>query len=616
MASQQSSCLCVYPVHTILENTLLEFHTNTTTNKIPKELLCNMDLTSDPESNHNESFGCLEIHTGETTINIDPVFFLFTIDESGSMSEICKDGKTKMDHIHFTMNQMLLYFAENPEATIYVHVNAFHDNVRTVIETTQVTQKNVNDIIEQVKKIRPQNSTNLELALKTANQIMHDHLQTTSKIISHPHRIVHVLLTDGHPTMGDSSESSLASLVDDTFSNVFIAFGLDHNPLLMNKLGNAGKNTTNYLVKNLELIGHVYGEIVHNHLFKVLDNVVLDVVGEEGAIYDWYSNEWKTTLHISPLTSESKKYYYIKSNNPEATTIKISGNPIDTYAGRYFEEYVDKMPDLVIVKSPTLIEETSDDQPSDETTHDEQISDDETTHEEIVDVNLTKHIFRLCTQRLLYEARQYANGEETTNYDDDLPSSQQAIPFLKRSYNYNSQDQDNTNTNTNTNDNDILTTLSPPKLERNKTTVYKLNLDEIPEFPNLQEPLTQSQSQSQPHISKLDLLKTQIRNHLKYMSDYLEQINNQDNQDNQDIQFIKTLCEDMDVALKTIGTRNQQSYINARSTSQGKQQIYTVNINDEMSLPTDPSDQQTTKDINNAYATPTALKLMRGFSQR
>jgi uncharacterized protein YegL len=591
MASQQSSRPCVYPVHTILENTLLEFHTNTNTNKIPKELLCNMDITSTP--NINESFGCLEIHTGETTINIDPVFFLFTIDESGSMSEICKDGKTKMDHIHFTMNQMLLYFAENPEATIYVHVNAFHDKVRTVIETTQVTNKNVNDIIEQIKKIRPQNSTNLELALKTANQTMHDHLQTTSKITCHSHRIVHVLLTDGHPTMGDSSESSLASLVDDTFSNVFIAFGLDHNPLLMNKLGNAGKNTTNYLVKNLELIGHVYGEIVHNHLFKVLDNVVLDVVGEEGTIYDWYSNEWKTTLHISPLTSESKKYYYVKSKNPYNTIIKISGNPIDTYAGTYFEEYVDKMPDLVIVKTPT-----------------EETSDEESQTEEIVDVDLTKHIFRLCTQRLLYEARQYANGEETNNYDDDLPLSQQAIPFLKRSYNYNSQHQD-------IND-DILTTPPPPKLERNKTTVYKLDLEEIPEFPTSQEHLTQDQS----HISKLDLLKSQIRAHLKYMSDYLEQTNNQNNQNNQHKQFIKTLCDDMDVALKTIGTRNQQSYINARSTSQGKQQIYNVNINDEISHPSEPldptdtSDQQTTQDINNAYATPTALKLMRGFSQR
>ena len=582
------------PEHCILESAILEFHTNTNTNKIPEELLCNMDITTDT---HNESFGCLEIRAGETSINIDAVFFVFTIDESGSMNEICKDGKTKMDHVHFTMNQMLLYFAENPEATIYVHVNAFHDNVRTIIEKTQVTNKNVNDIIEQVKKIRPQNSTNFESALKSANQIIHNDIQTTSSTNKQPHRIVHVLLTDGNPTMGDCSDSYLSSLVDDTFSNVFIAFGLDHNPILMNRLGNAGKNTTNYLVKNIELIGNVYGEIVHNHLFKVLDNSVLEIV--DGSIYDWYSNEWKTILNISPLTSESKKFYYIKSKNPDNTRIRISGQPIDNYAGDYFEEYVDKMPDLIETR---VIESHA--EPNTEPM----------TEEIIVDVDLTKHIFRLCTQRLLYEARTYKNIEE---YDNDLPLSQQEIPFLKRSYNYISQDNDTLSIN-----DDIVTTTPPPKLERNKTQIYELNLDEIPEIAIPKAPSTQS--------LKLNLLKTQIRDHLKYMSDYLEKTNNkedkqdnqdkqdkqdnQDNQDNQDKQFIKTLCEDMEIALKTIGTRNQETYINARSCSQGRQQMNNINMNDDLTNLSEEKDNN--KDINNAYATPTALKLMRGFSQR
>ena len=221
---------------------------------------------------------------------------------------------------------MLLYFAENPEATIYVHVNAFSDNVRTVIETTQVTHKNVNDIIEKIKKIRPQNSTNLELALKTAKQTMHDHLLSTTNNNQSTHRIVHVLLTDGHPTAGNTFQPSLVSLVDDTFSNIFIAFGLDHNPSLMNKLGNAGKNTTNYLVTKLELIGH--------------------------------SSDDTTTNTTDPKT-------------------------------------------------------------------------DPKTEEIIVDVDLIKHIFRLCTQRLLYEARQYAN-ENGNSDDNDLTPLRP--PILKRSY--------------------------------------------------------------------------------------------------------------------------------------------------------------------------------------
>jgi hypothetical protein len=115
-----------------------------------------------------------------------------------------------------------------------------------------------------------------------------------------------------------------------------------------------------------------------------------------------------------------------------------------------------------------------------------------------------------------------------------------------------------------------------------------------------------------PELSKLDSLKSKIKNHLKYMSDYLEQ--NKNNTNDQDKQFIKTLCDDMDIALKTIGTGNQQSYINARSASQGRQQMNNINMNDDLTELSEEKDND--KDINNAYATPTALKLMRGFSQR
>jgi hypothetical protein len=374
---------------------------------------------------------------------------------------------------------------------------------------------------------------------------MQNHAKTIEETCEIPHRIVHIFLTDGNPTIGDCSESSLTSLVDDTFSNVFIAFGLDHNAILMNKFGNVGKNTTNYLVSELEFIGFVYGEIVHNHLFKVLDNTVLEI--EEGLIYDWISNEWKTNLNISALSSESKKFYYVKSTDPYETRIKISGRPIDRFAGEYFEEYVDKLPDLIETSST------------------------------IVDVDLTKHILRLCTQRLLYEARSYANSEEEEeciNYP---------FPILRRSHNINNNDDHYLNNN----DYDIndlknlepFPSIQPPKLERNKTKMHMHNLNfqemsemsemsEIPEIPEIPEP------------SKLDSLKSKIKNHLKYMSDYLQDTSSTNNND-QDKQFINTLCDDMEIALKTIGTRNQQSYINARSSSQGRQQMYNVNINDD-----------------------------------
>ena len=545
MASYQSCYSYINDKHTILDSVNLDFHTNTKKNAIPKELICNMDVNVD-ESSSSESFGCLEMQVGETTINIDPLFFLFSIDESASMSENCKDGKTKMEHVHFTMNQMLHYFAENPEATIYVNVTTFNDKVKTVIDTTLISHNNVHEIIEKIKKIRPTNSTNLELALKTANQTMDDYETTIAKK-NQQHRIVHILLTDGCPTAGDCDDNNLSSLVNDKYCNTFIAFGLDHNPRLMNKLGNIGKNTSNYLIEKLELIGNVYGEVVYNQLFKVLDNVILNI--DKGYIYDWYTNEWKTQLHLGSLSNEVKKFYYIKSSEPDNCIVEITGRPIDRDAGLLFKEYVNKVPDLVIMDSNDNVKG-------------------------IVDVDLTKHILRLCTQRLLYESRQYASDPDTIEF-----------------------------TNVNINDSLWLRSniISNNNMIRSTHHDELLSVQEIIEKTKIKTKIkTKVEIEVEP-LSRLEILKKKINKHLNYMYNYL-------NTTKQD-EFIQKLCEDMEIALKTLGTKNQQLYLNARSTSQGTQQMYNVTIDNDIS-----DCGNINLSVNNVYATPSAIKIMRGFS--
>lgn len=511
MASYQSFCSYIQPNHIILDNMTLDFHTN----PVPMELIKNMDIIVDDSK---ELFGCLEIQTGETTINIDPLFFLFMIDESGSMSEICKDGKTKMEHVHFTMNQILHYFAENPEATIYINVTTFDDKIKTVIDTTIVTYKNVNEIIEKIKKIRPQNSTNLELALKTANQIMDEHVIRMTKL-NQQHRIVHILLTDGCPTEGDDNELSLSELVNDNYCNTFIAFGIDHNPTIMNKLGNVGNNSSNYLVEKLEQIGNVYGEVVYKQLYKVMDNIILNV--EKGYIYDWSTNEWKTKLQIGSLSNEEKKYYYIKSSDSENCNVEITGRPIDRDAGILFKDISRKQ-----------------------------------SFPETEKIDLTKHILRLCTQRLLYEARHYA---ETTDN----------VVFIPRSIS--EYDVEITDNSENSSSETLPVLLNNIKKSDNKET-------------------------------ELESLKQKIKMHLDYMYNYLNTIEKDG--------FIEKLCEDMEIALKTLGTKDQKLYLNERLKSQGTQQMYNVTIDDVC------DNENNNLSINRAYTTPMAVKLMRGFSAR
>jgi hypothetical protein len=104
--------------------------------------------------------------------------------------------------------------------------------------------------------------------------------------------------------------------------------------------------------------------------------------------------------------------------------------------------------------------------------------------------------------------------------------------------------------------------------------------------------------------SALEILKQKIYKHLEFMNNYLNTTNSDE--------FVQKLCEDMEITLKTLGTEKQQLYLNARSTSQGTQQMYNVTIDDFNS--NENNNEINNLSVNNAYATPTALKIMRGFS--
>ena len=70
----------------------------------------------------------------------------------------------------------------------------------------------------------------------------------------------------------------------------------------------------------------------------------------------------------------------------------------------------------------------------------------------------------------------------------------------------------------------------------------------------------------------------------------------------------------MDIALKTLGTKDQQIYLNARSTSQGTQQMYNVTIDSDSDNVTTNNVTSNNININNVYATPKAIQLMSGFT--
>jgi hypothetical protein len=64
-----------------------------------------------------------------------------------------------------------------------------------------------------------------------------------------------------------------------------------------------------YFVDKLENSGLVYGEILHDIVYKFMTNVRLTI--QNGLIYDFKKNVWVESFNVGELVSEANKIYHI-----------------------------------------------------------------------------------------------------------------------------------------------------------------------------------------------------------------------------------------------------------------------------------------------------------------
>ena len=293
------------------QDDVISLHTIIDTEIIRDKLLYSFP----PDEERDMKFGIVKINTDVMPILNKVLFFLFTVDCSGSMSDLCNDRRTKNAHIIHTLTNMLRFFSEKENISIYVQVDAFDDTITSIIQIVQVSPANVEELILKLKKIHPRNSTNIELALKNASEQIDSASKTLlEKTLLNPDKH-HIFMTDGDITQGNSCEKHLKTLLNPTSTNIFIGFGIDHNIKVLSELGGGNDQSSSvnnyYFIDVLENSGLVYGEIIHNILYASLKHVELIVVN--GLIYNWKTNAWTNTLNIGNIIFETEKVYHIVS---------------------------------------------------------------------------------------------------------------------------------------------------------------------------------------------------------------------------------------------------------------------------------------------------------------
>jgi len=333
-----------------------------------------------PLLGEDEQFGILKIKMNKVKMTTKPLFLLFTIDKTGSMAERASGNTTKMDFVKQTFSSMLTYLS-SIDVDIYIQVNTFNTNVDFTIKPVRLSKDNLHDLISIIQAVRADNCTDLGIALEAAKTSMLDYVATNPD-----HEVAHIFMTDGQATSGQTSPNVLNEFVCDSYPNIFVGFGFDHNSAVLRMFSE--KRLAEYqFVDNMENTSLVYGETIHRFLYPAVKDVRIDI--SHGLIYNWRTNEWSNQITEDVFIGEIEKIYHIKTSIPDILEAKLFGVEI----GADFQ-----LLDTVYVLPPLIDMETH------------QISNN--------DEDLTKYLFRQHVQELLYSAK---NG--VANIKDEMRTS-------------------------------------------------------------------------------------------------------------------------------------------------------------------------------------------------
>jgi uncharacterized protein YegL len=346
-----------------------------TANTLAQNTFCfedsSVDIEKIPVPIENAKFGILNftaVTTSETKKELD---FIFVVDCSGSMSDMCSDGRSKMQHIIHTLKNMITFLHEHADVNSNITIYAFDVQIYKIVERIKITDDNFSELLSKIDRINPKGSTNIEYALRKSAEYIQQIKNT------YPDNIInHIFMTDGEATDGSKDIEILKTLVVDNVMNAFIGFGIEHDSSLLNGVGSVGKSSYHFIDK-LESAGFIYGEILHSVIYKVLIDCEIQLTN--GLIYDFKTNSWVQNLKIGDIISEANKIYNIISENPDEFSATIKG----------------QMEHLIVLYPSTRLEDT----------------------------DLSKHVFRQRTLQLMFEVNEYCNKKRELDMEFQMPSS-------------------------------------------------------------------------------------------------------------------------------------------------------------------------------------------------
>ena len=268
-----------------------------------------------------QTFGKIKLNINKFPITKKHLDLEFEIDNSGSMADKCPDGKTKMDHMNFTVENIMRYLQEH-DVSATVCVNSFDDKIRNIVKPQELNSENIEEITREIRRIRPVGGTDIGKVLQMEASIKKPEDYSSERVF--------LMFTDGQAANGITNKQMLKEISDkisDTTTIVTIGCGPDHDYELLSSI--ASRRNSNYkFIGKLEEAAMACGEVLDKILNKILTNVEITV--QNGEIYDWKTNAWTDKIQTENIVGECDKTYNVRSLTPVEFIITITGTFVET----------------------------------------------------------------------------------------------------------------------------------------------------------------------------------------------------------------------------------------------------------------------------------------------
>lgn len=270
--------------------------------------------TFETPSLDSPTFGIIKLNATKTGISTENrmLDFQIRIDNSGSMSDICNDGRTKMQHVNFAVSQILRKLGEGSIQTT-ANIKTFDDSIVQIIDGP-LNSDTAEGMVTLVNKIFPNGGTNIYNVLRVEENTQH----------SSEDRIF-VMLSDGQDTSGSGRDKVIrtAAQIDANTNVIMIGVGNDHDSNLFKGIVNRRSCGHYTPVSNVEDIAIAISELVYGFLNKILKRSKITV--SDGEIYSWSANKWVSSITTADIVMGRNKTFIVRSLTPALFRAKVEG---------------------------------------------------------------------------------------------------------------------------------------------------------------------------------------------------------------------------------------------------------------------------------------------------